>query len=288
MKTFLFEKYGYYPSSFDNNEFELDGYKFKLLQTKFNEEDVLQMQYPINILQDLFYGVGPFIIKNKYNKNISTYENENYILVAIYKRNTSINDIKKLHQSFYKSDEYIELDKTLKIWKDRMENIEKNLSSYISSEEFAGKDIVSKAMFCIGLATNAMQYLSDIISDLGEKLYGVTITHKRFNNFDSFDFLNPMNFIIDTPCRDLCFLIQNELITMEEFSLILNEYNLDVKSARVLMAKVLYRCDFFDCLESKRIRSFSFNIEREMNKIKKAYSLLKNKYQIRPIDWLEN
>ena len=288
MKTFLFEQYGYYPSSFDNNEFELEGYKFKLLQTRFSEEDVLQMQYPIEVLKDSFYRWGPFIIKNKYDKYVSTYENENYILVAIYKINIGNNYIKKMHQTFYKNDECIELNKTLEVWQKRVENIEKNLSSYISVEEPCGKDIINEAMFYIGLSTNAMQYLSDVIGDLGEKLYGVTIAHKRFNNFESFDFLNPMNFIIDTPCRDLCFMIQNELMTMEEFSKTLNEYNLDIKSARVLMAKIMYRCDFFDCLENKKVKSSNFNIEKEMNKIKKAYSLLKNKYQIRPIDWLES
>ena len=288
MKTFLFEQYGYYPSSFNDNEFEIEEFKFKLLQVHFKEEDIMEMQYHINVLKDHFNGVGPFIIKNKYDKYLSSYENKNYALISVYNKQINIAEIIRFHKLFFKHDEYINLNKVLDVWKSRIERIEKNLSSYINKQEDE-ENIISKCMFCIGLATNAMQYLSDTISDLGEKLYGVGIAHRRFNKFDSFDLFNPVNFIVDSPCRDISFIIQNELISLPEISKILDEYNLDAKSARVLMSRMLYKCEVFDRIETRSWNdSLYFDIEKEIGKIKKAYSLLKNKYQIRPIDWLEN
>ena len=171
-----------------------------------------------------------------------------------------------------------------------MESLLANISSYLKIGEGIYKDSIEKMMFLIGLATNAMQYLSDIINDHGSKLYGVTLTHKRIKNLGSFDFFNPLNFIIDTPCKDIAMLYQNNVLTIDDLSKYLDLYRFDPISIKMLMARILYRCDIFDLLESREnvFKNNIFVVTKEMEKIKKAYSLLKNKYNIRPIDWLEN
>jgi hypothetical protein len=123
-------------------------------------------------------------------------------------------------------------------------------------------------------------------------LYGVTIVHKRLKNLDSFDFFNPFNFIVEHPLKDICLLYQSDYISFEEFKSLLSNYALDIVSATFVIARLLYRVDVFDSLEIKkdletRNQKINFNLEKEIYKIKKAYSLLKEMYLIRPIDWLE-
>jgi len=87
-------------------------------------------------------------------------------------------------------------------------------------------------------------------------------------------------------------LYQNDYVSFEELMMLLQNYKFDVVSATFFMARMLYRADVFDCLETKRDldekdQKLKFNLEKEMYKIKKVYNLLKNEYSIRPIDWLD-
>ena len=94
-------------------------------------------------------------------------------------------------------------------------------------------------MFCLGLAQNAMQYLSEIIVDFGHHLQDLTLVHKRLKNLDSFEFFNPFNLIVDHPLKDLCELYKNDYLSFEELQQKLNFYHLDSKSASVFVARML-------------------------------------------------
>ena len=205
--------------------------------------------------------------------------------------NMNFNDLIRFHLLFYREDEYIEIDKVLLAWKDRIDDIEKKLSSYLRVDSIYYKHNLDISMFCIGLGINAMQYLSDAIYNYDKKLYGVTIVHKRLTNLNSFDFFNPFNFIVEHPLKDIVLLYQSDYISFEEFKSIIANYRIDTLSATFCMARLLYRVDVFDFLETKRDleadQKINFNLKKEIYKIKKAYSLLKEIYSIRPIDWLE-
>ena len=291
IKTFLFEQYGYYPKEFENDMFVVDNFLFKLLKIDLDEEKILEMEKYMLVIRENFNNMGPHVIKNKFDKYVSNLIGDKYILISIYISNFSLKQLYRFHDLFFTPGEYVELDKILNVWKNRVENIEKNINTYINVEGVSYKDNLKKIMFCIGLATNAMQYLSDIINDYGSRLYGVTLTHKRLKGLDSFEVLNPLNYIVDTPCKDIVMLYQNDKIDVDDLDDSIKRYNLDVKCARFIMSRIMYKCDFFDNLENKKElginRSLDFDIEKEMGKIKKAYSLLKSKYDIRPIDWLE-
>lgn len=292
MKTFLFEQYGYYPKEIFDNVFFIDGWKFKLIECDFNSDTLTSIENYTNVINDTFFNKGPFIIKNKFNSNVSTLNGVDYALVCSFFVNMNFNDLVKFHSLFYKEDEYVELDKILEVWKDRVDDIEKKLSSNLRFDSIYYKHNLDICMFCIGLAINAMQYLSDIIYNYDNKMYGVTIVHKRLNNLNSFDFFNPFNFIVEHPLKDLVMLYQNDYLSFEELKSLLDYYHFDITSATFLMARMLYRVDVFDFIGAKRDlekgdQKLSFNIKKEIYKIKKAYSLLKEKYSIRPLDWLE-
>lgn len=293
MKNFLFEQYGYGVKELIDNSFYIDNFYFNLIETNLEEENVMEMEKYIELIKNNFNNIGPHIIKNKFNKHISYLVEDKYLLISVYKKNMNLNDLYKFHNMFYKHDEYIELDKVLEVWKERVDKIEKNLSSYLKVDSIEYSNNLNKSMFVIGLAINAMQYLSDIINDYSSRLYGITIVHKRIKGFSSFDFLNPLNFIVDSPCKDIGLLYQNNMINIMELEALLDVYNIDTKGASFLLARILYKCDVFDYLEKKKdierkVDVLDVDIEKEVEKIKKAYHLLKNKFDIRPIDWLEN
>lgn len=292
MKKFLFEYYGYYPKEIVDNMFLLDGWKFKLIASELTSENISNIEMYTQVLNDTFHNKGPFIIKNKLNNNLSPLNDINYVLISIFSTNMSFSDLLTFHRLFYKDDEYIELDKILDVWKDRIDNIEKKLHSKLRVDSLHYKHNLDVSMFSIGLAINAMQYLSDIINNYDNKLYGVSIVHKRLSNLNSFDFFNPFNFIVEHPVKDICLLYQSDYISFEEFKSLLINYELNTMSATFLFARLLYRVDVFDFIEVKRDmdnkeEKITFNLEKELYKIKKAYSLLKEMYSIRPLDWLE-
>ena len=292
MRTFLFEQYGYYPKEISDNTFYIKGWIFKLIETNLIEEKVSSIEEYINIVNNKFNNKGPYIIKNKFNSNISVYNQKKYVLVSTYSTSFSYKDLIDFHYLFLNEEEYVELDKILETWKERINNIEGNLSSYLRIDSIYYKSNLDISMFCIGLAINAMQYLSDIIHNYDDKMYGVGIVHKRLKDLNSFDFLNPFNYIVEHPVKDLVMLYQKDYLSFEEFIKIISNYKLDIISATFLIARILYRVDVFDELELKRDleiknQRLNFNITKELSKIKKAYSYLKEKYSIRPIEWLD-
>ena len=289
MKTFLYEQYGYYFDLDEEWSFEFENFKFKLIKVTLGEEEFVSMENHLKVIKEKFNNLGPHLIKNKYNKYISYLNNEGFALIAIYKKEMTFADLKLFHDLFFDYQNKIELKTLLSVWKNRVEAIEKNISSFLNSNDFFYLENMEKIMFYLGLATNAMQYVSDIMYDHGENVYGVCLSHKRLFSLNSFEFLNPMNFLVSSPYKDISMLYQRDLIDDKSLECLLSEYKVDPLGAKLLMARLLYRCDFFDVLEKKEsLHTEIYNIEREISKIKKAYSLLRTKYQIRPIDWLEN
>lgn len=292
MRNFLFEQYGYYPKELYDNTFNLDGWMFKLIPTEINSDDLTKIENYVGVLNNSFNNKGPFIIKNKVNSNLSYLQDNNYVLIATFLTNMSFNDLIRFHFLFYNDNEYVDLDKILQTWKDRVDEVEKKLSSKLRMDSIYYKHNLDVSMFCVGLAINAMQYLSDGIYNYSSKLYGVSIVHKRLSDLNSFDFFNPFNFIVEHPLKDITLLYQSDYISFEEFKNIIKNYKFDAVSATFFMARILYRADIFDFIEAKRDletkeQKINFNLAKEMYKIKKAYSLLKDEYSIRPIDWLE-
>ena len=291
MKNLLFEQYGYYPKELKDNSFDIDGWNFKLIETDIDKDTLMIIEEYTKVLNNTFNNKGPFIIKNKVNDIVINFNDKTYVLVSSFVSNMSFNDLLRFHFLFYKEDEYVELDKILVVWKERVEEIEKKLSTYLRVDSIHYKHNLDIAMFAIGLAINAMQYLSDAIYNYDKKMYGVSIVHKRLTNLNSINFLNPFNFIAEHPLKDIILLYQSDYISFEEFKTLVSNYKIDILNATFCISRLLYRVDVFDFLETKRDmdseQKINFNIKKEMYKIKKAYIYFKEIYAIRPIDWLE-
>lgn len=292
MLSFLFEQYGYYPKVLEEGTFFVDGWEFRLIKVDGDKNYVETIEQYIEVLREKFDGEGPYLIRTRLGENLSYHDGVKYCLLCVRKREITINHLNKFHVLFKNNENKVELKKLMFSWQDRMYRIEHNsISNLRVDNSFYGSNL-EKIMFCIGSCQNAVQYLSDIIQDYGNDLEDISLTHKRMNCLSSFDFFNPFNFVLDHPVRDLVELYRNDLISFEKLKEMLNYYGLNAKLASLFVARLLYCVNVLDIVEEdSKIRDkcfkFDYNIEKEISKIKKTYLYFKEKYNIRPIVWLE-
>ena len=70
MRSFLFEKYGYYPDNIDDFSFSYKGYDFVLTMTSFNEEEAKELEYVCNLIKN-YFNEGATIVKNRSGELVS-------------------------------------------------------------------------------------------------------------------------------------------------------------------------------------------------------------------------
>lgn len=291
MHSFLFEQYGYYPNLVKDTFF-IDGWEFRLIEIEDDEENINRIESYVTSLREKFGGKGAHVVKTRYGDKISFYDNKKFVLISVFKSDMEIIDLNKLHLIGSENDKSVDLKELVNYWQFRMEKIEKDGIESLRFDDMWYSDNLEIVMFVLGLCQNAIQYLSEIIEFYGNEINNVTITHKRLKNLNSFDFFNPFNLIVDHPLRDLVELYKNNYIDITDLSEIIEFYKFDDKLAALFIARLLYPSSVFDLLEENvelREKNFKINysVEREINKIKKAYLYFKQKYNIRPISWLD-
>lgn len=293
MISFIFEQYGYYPKNFISNTFEIDNWIFKLIEVDGDEEYLNLIDSYINVVREKFPNNGIFIIKSRFNKKIVIYDNKKYVLVSCLKGNLNIKDLNKFHYIFKMSNEKVNLNNLASTWEERLNFIEKNAITSLRIDSVYYKDNLQISMYIIGITQNSIQYLSELILDFNSEIDNVSLTHKRLEDLNSFDFFNPFNYIIDHPIRDLIELYKCNILTFSDLIDLFEYYKLDSKLASYVMVRYLYPGKILDELENNINKNDSgfklkYNFEIELQKTKKIYLYLKEKYNIRPINWLEN
>lgn len=291
MLTFLFEQYGYYPTNFINNVFYIDDWMFKLIETEFDEKYLDDIDNYLYNVRNVFSGKGLFIIRNRFNKKISIYDNKKYVLVSVVKDDLTLKDLNKFHISFREEKKEVNLSSLFSSWNQKINDVERIAVNSLRVDSVCYKQNLEITMFCLGLAQNSLQYLNDTIHDYGEIVKNVTLTHRSIENLNSMDFFDPFNYIIDHPIRDLVQLYKSNFIQFEDLVEMMNYYEIDTKLASLLMCRVLYPRKILDLLQNNSYEKnigfkIEYNIEKEFLKIRKLYIYLRKTYKIRPIDWL--
>lgn len=297
MFAFLFDNYGYYPVNIVNDSFVYKNWFFKLERVDNNESKISSIASFSYTISQYIDGKAGFIIKNRQNKYISNYNGISYVLISVPNVNIELKDYYQLHMiNSNTSSKTYSLTNILNLFEEKYNFINSVVISSIRKDQSNYKDFIQLIFYNFGLAENSCQYLADLIADSNDKLERLTITHKKRCNFESYSFLNPLNMIIDSPVRDLAFLLKSENFTLSEIENILDYYQLNSKEASYLMALLLYPdsifeelIDFYDnkkdifhyLLEEKQKMSYNYS------KLMSIYRLLQNKYGIRPIKWLE-
>ena len=206
-------------------------------------------------------------------------------------------DILKFTKYFInKNNEKYNISEMIKIWNERFENIKKSCFNSIDSNDVNFDKIHTAVSFSFGLAENAISYLADSKIDYGDNIERLSLSHIRLNSYDSYSFFNPFNMIIDTIIRDYAELYKFELIDIYDLDKIISNLNINVKEASLLMARILYPTRIFDLLEDNYLNEdhkvnktieYVNTLDKELQRIKNVHSLLKRKYNIRPIEWLK-
>ncbi len=300
MRAFLFDQYGYYPPHEDDSEFELEGWTFKLEAIQDQKEEELQ---PLNDflqrLMQLFPTMGAQIITNRKGTFISEDDYGKVILVATKKQKMRIQDIIKIHQHYVNSPSEIPYTTTYlsSLWEEKINSIEQKILPSIRVDDFAYQKIMVAAIYALGLAENALQYLTEIAIDYGKEISPLTLSHRRLESLDSHTVFDPLNLILDSPIRDIAEAWKYKVITTTELLQILPTYQLSIKEVSLLFARMLFPTRFFDLLEKhygervdvrKQILAYYREMNQDLLELKKVEQLLVKNYGIRPISWLLN
>ncbi len=298
MQSFIFDYYGY-NANIENNEFEYEGYKFLLLSVEDDEKDIIKLNDLVNSLNIHFNSDVVFIVKNKYDKYISTSKDNNNICLLTYKidNQININDFVKMHLSYFNSFSYkINIQQIIDLWDQRIEYIENQCLTNFNFDNDAHLTLYEYTLYSIGLAINSLQYLADMNLDFKRK-YSSTLTHRRIKKMDKYELFNPFNLIVDHSSRDLAELYKNDIISLDTLLNICAFYSYSVDEYEYLLARLLFPTFIFDIVEDMENDKSSYDYtsdiyyaiaksNSQLDKLKSLYNALISKMNIRPINWI--
>lgn len=298
IKSFVFDKYGYYPNEIVEYTFIIEQWIFHLEFCEEDEEEIIKINDFCLEMNKRFLGKGVQIIKNRAGSFISLGLEKPVVLLCVPLGKVNLDDVRYLHESYLNIDqeEKFTISSLIKIWEDKVELIESQCSKALKKDEIHYNDIFTAMSCALGMAENAIQYLAEAKLDYGDEINNLTIVHKRLNSLDSWTFFNPFNLIISHRVRDYAELYKFELIGMEELMNVLSMISLTAKEASLLMARLLFPTRIFDILEENYLRNGNITnraIEycscaaREITRLKNIHRYLVTHYQIRPIKWLQ-
>ena len=299
MRAFLYDKYGYYPEDEYATSFDYVGWHFQLELTDRTEMEVKDMKEFANQIPLYFPSKGSDILISRDGKYINDSQYGRVVLVATKNETTKIDEILRFHENF----SYMAQGKELRIshlksvWENKTDRIEEKILPKIKIDDKTYPLLIENCIHASGLAENAIQYLSDTLYYYGDIVEEVTLTHKRMSDLSSYTFLNPFNFILDSPGRDLADLIRYQLISPEQLFSCLSHYSMNPTFASLLLARLIYPTELYDMLEeyylikqdiSSQTIEYYKKRKEKVKRIKKVHDGLVKQYQIRPIPWLEN
>ena len=272
----------------NNNEYHLIKYNRPI-------EDIESL-YKLNIQMINRRCMVHKIIINKDKSIITMINNEPYILLKICSKNKYINlsDINYIQQMTYN----IEYDKSLlrsdwvNLWCEKIDYYEYQINQL-------GKEypiLCDSLSYFIGLGENAISYL---VNNIKENKKILTVSHKRIND-NSFDFYNPLNFIIDDRVRDVSEYIKksffNNTFNINELKSYLNYNNFNNEEYICFFSRLLFPTYYFDIYdEIINTKSDENKIIPILEKITQyeeflvyiyKYIIYEKKVQIEPIEWL--
>lgn len=298
LQSFIFDYYGYNVDKLDNNTFIFKGYTFLLIKIDDSEEEVNKLNNLINSLSYNFNNDVVYIVKNKYDQYVSSFNDGQICILAYKNTNINISDYVKMHSTYLNSFSYsVNIHDIIALWDQRLEYIENQCLVNLNFEFDSHYSLYEYAMYSIGLAINALQYMSDMNVDFNKNNYNATLTHRRIKKMDKYEAFNPFNLIVDHSSRDIAELYKNDLIDLQTLINLCLKYNYSIDEYEYLLARLLYPTFIFDVIEDISISSsFEDNSSiiyhsiakqnKLFDKIKLYYSYLIKNFSIRPINWL--
>lgn len=302
MDSFVYDYYGYNFKLSKEHSVVYQGYIFKLFFVNETEESIKQLNDLSLLLARYFNNDVVYIVKNKYNKYISNYLNDNSICLLTYKNQEKI-DVSmfaKLHIAFFNYFDYkVKLENIIVLWDERVEYILNQCLVNLNFDNYTDYLLYQYSMSAIGMSYNALQYLRDIQIDFNRKNYSCTLTHRRIHKLSKLEFFNPFNLIIDHSSRDLAELYKNDLIDLSTLLKLCNYYNYQIDEYEYILARLLFPTSIFDVIEDLSSLSLPYEHKNEVldsikqyklqvEKLKQYYNSIISFINIRPIEWINH
>ena len=109
MLSFLYEQYGYYPQNLINESFIIDNWKFKLIAIDQKNDYVDKIDEFVKLNRKIFDNIGPYIIPTRNGEKVASYDGKKYVLVSVYLRDISVEDVRRFHYVFAENDRNVDL-----------------------------------------------------------------------------------------------------------------------------------------------------------------------------------
>ena len=228
---------------------------FYIFQKCYESEEKIRYIYNQFFNSDNLYHI---IVKNKHNKYVSNYNNENYILMMIkftlnrrllfedinYSTNNYVSHIKKTNFNW------------TRLWKQKIDQVEffvKDGSIYF--------DILTLSIINYYLMLSEIAIIFYDYIDI-EDYIPLSLCHNRIKKeADLYDYFSVTNLLLDHKTRDLGeyiknYVYSNKNININDF-LIINQLSLNEKY--MLVSRILFPSYFFDIFDDFIINNRDFN-----------------------------
>lgn len=259
MIDFINYYYNLYPLNINKSDtnymFYIDNIKYYFMpyDRELNELDYI---VKLNIEMVNNGSLVHEIIRNKLNKVLTIYENNNYILLRC---NINCDKVVSIEDIIYMLNESkISYDKNnilnrmnwSKLWELKIDYFEYQMTHIIKKYPI----LYSIIDYYIGLGENAIQYFNTVVLNNRGNIE-ISICHKRINsNSTLFDLYNPLNLIIDYKVRDISEYIKSSFFnnnnninnTMDK---IFSRYYFDKLNLSIMISRLLFPSYFFDMFE---------------------------------------
>lgn len=257
---------------------------------------LINFNYDLNYLKKIYYIImsnNVFcheIVINNFGNIITSYNNNNYILIKfkLDKEEINYNDILNYSFIVYEEENFS--------WKPLWESKIDYYEYQVNQMGYKYKTVKESFNYYIGLSENAISLLNYI--DTSKLVY--SISHRRIDVKGTDSFYNPINLIIDCRVRDIAEYYKinffNDNLDSADIIKYISEININKNEAIAFFSRLLYPSYYFDLYDD--IIQEKSNDEK-LNKIikkstsyeillKKIYLMFKYKYQIPEIEWLES
>ncbi len=187
------------------------------------------------------------IILNNNKQAITMVNNIPYILVREKCNNhpININDILYIQNNTLNisKDKILCRNDWIKLWSMKIDYYEEQMKDLLKKYKLLNESID----YYIGLGENAISYL--VYNNI--KINNIVLSHKRIDiNKGTFDFYNPINFILDSRVRDFSEYIKNlffnNRINFDTFKYYIDYMNFSRDEYILLMSRLLFPTYYFD------------------------------------------
>lgn len=190
------------------------------------------------------------LVLNKFNGYITPYNNLLYVLIKENSRKykININDVLYIQNNTYDLlvDNNMIRNNYIDLWKTKIDFYEKKIIDIRNKNKL----IDNTFDFFVGLGENAIVYLTNN----NVRISHFVLSHRRIDEKrNSFDFYNPLNYILDNRARDIADFIKSmyfyENISKEVIFNFLNYINFNREEYILFIARMLYPTYYFDMID---------------------------------------